>query len=72
MRIFRAACGLKIHRLSLHGGLLHVGGCLLGQVVGVVYFVFSLDALLALHREDISLEDAHDWVVVLMEVWVSI
>ena len=69
MRIFRAAGGFKVDRLSLHGGLLHVIGCLLGRVVGVVYFVFILDAGLVLHREDIGLEDAHDWVVVL---WVSI
>ena len=69
MRIIRAAGRFEVNRLSLHGGLLHVSGCLLGQVVGVVYFVFGLDAGLALHREDIRLEDAHDWVVVL---WVSI
>ena len=64
MRIIGAAGGLEVDGFSLHSGLLHVGGGLLGQVVGVVYFVFGLNAGLSLHWEDMVLEDAHDEVVV--------
>jgi hypothetical protein len=63
MRNIGATHGLVIDGLGLHGSLLHISGSLLGQVVGVVYFVFSLNAGLALHWEDIVLEDAPEGVL---------